>query len=70
VGEWGSRDWTEESFPLYLVVNKHLRQTVVGSAYTASFIEFRVNPIIYLFSTVSLKVKKNKLNGCYSVHKI
>jgi hypothetical protein len=70
VGEWGWRNWRGESFPSYLGVKKNVRPAVARSADTMNFIDFRVNSIIYLFFTDSLKVRKRKQNDCYSVHKI
>ena len=58
VEEWGWRDWTWESFPSYLGLQKHVRPTVARSPYTTNFIDFRVNSLIYLFSADSLKVSK------------
>jgi hypothetical protein len=62
--EWGWKDWTGERFPSYLGVKKHVRQTVARSEYTMNFIDLRVNSLIYLFSTDSLKVRKRIQNDC------
>jgi hypothetical protein len=57
VGEWGWRDWTGESFPSCLGVQKHLRPTVTKSTYSTNFIDFRVNSLIYSPLIVSKWIK-------------
>ena len=49
-------------FLSYLGVKKHVRQTVVRSAFTMNFIDFRVNSLIYLFGNYILKSRKSKEN--------
>jgi hypothetical protein len=61
-GRVGWRNWRGKSFPSYLGVKKNVLPTVVRSADTMNFIDFRANSIIYLFSSDSLKVRKSKQN--------
>jgi hypothetical protein len=61
-GRVGMEGLDMENFPSYLGVKENVRTTVASSAYTVSFIDCRVNSVIYLFSTDSLRVRKSKHN--------